>query len=44
MFCIVYYVVNDLTSILPNNHAGPVEKVISDFFRMPKIVGEIDSL
>ena len=35
-----------LTSILPKNHAGPVEKVIlvSDFFRMPKKVGAIDSL
>ena len=33
-----------LTSILPKNHAGPVEKVISDFFRMPKKVGVIDSL
>ena len=25
-----------LISILPKNHAGPVEKLISDFFRMPK--------
>ena len=25
-----------LISILPKNHAGPVEKMISDFFRMPK--------
>ena len=33
-----------LTSILPKNHAGPVEKVISDFFRMPKKVGAIDFL
>ena len=28
-----------LISILPKNHAGPVEKLISDFFRMPKKVG-----
>ena len=33
-----------LISILPKNHAGPVEKLISDFFRMPKKVGAIDSL
>ena len=33
-----------LISILPKNHAGPVEKLISDFFRMPKNVGAIDSL
>ena len=33
-----------LISILPKNHAGPVEKLISDFFRMPKTVGAIDSL
>ena len=25
------------------NHAGPVEKLISDFFRMPKKVGALDS-
>ena len=31
-------------SILPKNHAGLVEKLISDFFRMPKKVGAIDSL
>ena len=28
----------------PKNRAGPVEKLISDFFRMPKKVGAIDSL
>ena len=33
-----------LISILPKNHAGPVEKLISDFFRMPKKDGTIDSL
>ena len=33
-----------LISILPKNHAGPVEKLIKDFFRMPKKVGAIDSL
>ena len=33
-----------LISILPKNHAGPVETLISDFFRMPKKVGAIDSL
>ena len=33
-----------LNSILPKNHAGPVEKLISDFFRKPKKVGAIDSL
>ena len=33
-----------LISILPKNHAGLVEKLISDFFRMPKKVGVIDSL
>ena len=33
-----------LISILPKNHAGTVEKLISDFFRMPKKVGAIDSL
>ena len=27
---------NNIFSILPKNHAGPVEKLISDFFRMPK--------
>ena len=32
-----------LISILPKNHTGPVEKLISDFFRMPKKVGAIDS-
>ena len=25
-----------IISILPKNHAGPVEMLISDFFRMPK--------
>ena len=40
----VLLVTDELTSILPKNHAGPVEKVISDFFRMPKNVGPIDSL
>ena len=25
-----------LFRILPKNHAGPVEKLISDIFRMPK--------
>ena len=34
----------ELISILPKNHAGTVEKLISDFFRMPKKVGAIDSL
>ena len=34
----------NLISILPKKHAGPVEKLISDFFRMPKKVGAIDSL
>ena len=33
-----------IISILPKNHAGPVEKLISDFFRMPKKVDAIDSL
>ena len=33
-----------LISILSKNHAGPVEKLISDFFRMQKKVGAIDSL
>ena len=33
-----------LISILPKNHAGTVEKLISDFFRMPKKVSAIDSL
>ena len=33
-----------LISILPKNHAGPVEMLISDFFRIPKKVGAIDSL
>ena len=33
-----------LISILPKNHAGTVEKLISDFFRMPKKAGAIDSL
>ena len=33
-----------LISILPKNHAGPVEKLISDYFRMPKIVGAMHSL
>ena len=33
-----------LISILPKNHAGTVEKLISDFYRMPKTVGAIDSL
>ena len=33
-----------LISILPKNHAGTVEKLISDFFRMPKKVVAIDSL
>ena len=32
-----------LIGILPKNHAGTVEKLISDFFRMPKKVGAIDS-
>ena len=32
-----------IISILPKNHADPVEKLISDFFRMPKKVGAIDS-
>ena len=36
--------IQNLISILPKNHAGPVEKLISDFFRMPKKVGAIDSL
>ena len=31
-------------SILPKNHAGPVERLISDFFRMTKKVGAIVSL
>ena len=35
---------NLLISILPTNHAGPVEKLTSDFFRMPEKVGAIDSL
>ena len=38
LFCAV------LISILPKNHAGPVEKLINDFFRMPKKVGANDSL
>ena len=29
-------ILNELISILPKNHAGTVEKLISDFFRMPK--------
>ena len=33
-----------LISFLPTNHASPVEKLISGFFRMPKKVGAIDSL
>ena len=33
-----------LISILSKNHAGPVEKLLSEFFRMPKKVGAIDSL
>ena len=32
-----------LTCILPKNHAGPVEKLLSDFFRMQK-AGANDSL
>ena len=39
-----YYLSRELNSILPKNHAGPVEKLISDFFRMPKRAGAIDSL
>ena len=31
-----------LSSILPKNYAGPVEKLISDFFRLPKKVGAND--
>ena len=39
-----YHRHSELISILPKNHAGPVEKLISDFFRMPKKVGAIDFL
>ena len=37
-------VFTDLISILPKNHSGPVEKLISDFFRIPTKFGAIDSL
>ena len=40
----IHYFFELLNSILRKNHAGPVEKLISDFFRMPKKVGAIDSL
>ena len=33
-----------LFSILPKIHAGPIEKPINDFFKMPKKVGAKDSL
>ena len=33
---VVVVVVVVVISILPKKHAGPIEKLISDFFRMPK--------
>ena len=33
-----------LTSTLPKNQAAPIEKVISDLFRIPKMYGTIVSL
>ena len=37
-------VFTDLISIFQKIHAGPVKKLISDFFRIPTRVGAIDSL
>ena len=43
-FLVEKYLKIVLISILPKNHASPVEKLISGFFRMQKKVGAIDSL